>query len=207
MSHGKREGGWEADTQQEIAGGSVWGIKPVVSPREFAQRRRPCLFQRYVTAEPSRRKAGLPWCWQEERNTSSCLKPAAASRLLLTLWSWRCFPSSPSVWADRTGGQAGMAKAEGLPASPNSHRSAPVSHSCDRKPCCHSQTSVPLLWKSGGFQSTPNGLRTWRNKRWNSTEISWTASNLIWSSSKQLDLIGIPWNLKYPMLSWIFLTY
>lgn len=45
----------EADTQQEIARGRVWGGKPVVSLMSLhvGQRRQSCLFVYYVTAEQS----------------------------------------------------------------------------------------------------------------------------------------------------------
>lgn len=55
MSHGRREVGWEADTQQEIAGGGARVGKPVVSLMSLhvGQRRQPFLFLCYVTAEQS----------------------------------------------------------------------------------------------------------------------------------------------------------
>jgi len=80
-----REEGWEADTQQKIARRRARGSKPVISLSSLHSADSPVSFA--ATSQQSwAERAGLPWCWQEERNTLACQKPAAASFQWIFYW-------------------------------------------------------------------------------------------------------------------------
>lgn len=75
----RREGGREADTQQEIGGGRVRGGKPVVSPREFACRAEQTALPRSLLRHS--RAAGIKQDYPDADRREGALQPAR-SRLL-----------------------------------------------------------------------------------------------------------------------------